>query len=86
MIHELKIWPRGFHAVKTGNSTAQFRKNDDRNFQVGDCLVLKEWDPGLTRYTGREVEVYITHITPAPDFGIPEGYAVLSVTRVRLGL
>ncbi len=84
-LHELKLWPEGFKAIITGNSTAQFRK-DDRGFQVGDRLMLKEFEPLHHKYTGREIEIYVTHITRGPDFSIPEGYAVLSVTRVRLGL
>ena len=43
MKHELKILPEYFKPVKDGIKNFEIRKND-RNFQVGDTLILKEWD------------------------------------------
>ena len=39
MIHNLKILPEHFTPVLDGLKLAELRKND-RNFQVGDILVL----------------------------------------------
>ena len=50
MIHELKILPQYFKEVISGSKTFEIRKND-RNFCIGDRLVLKEWENG--QYTGR---------------------------------
>lgn len=44
MEHELKIWPQFYARVKNGSKTFEVR-NNDRNFQMGDTVVLKEWDP-----------------------------------------
>lgn len=44
MIHELKIWPQYYSRVKDGSKTFEIREND-RGFQQGDEVVLKEWDP-----------------------------------------
>lgn len=38
--HELKILPKYFSEVYSGNKTFEVRKND-RNFKVGDMLILK---------------------------------------------
>ena len=40
--HELKTWPKFFAGLVSGNKTAEVRKND-RDFQPGDILVLREW-------------------------------------------
>ncbi len=44
MIHELKIWPQYYCRVADGSKTFEIRKND-RAFQSGDTVILKEWDP-----------------------------------------
>jgi len=44
MTHELKIWPQYFNRVLDGSKTFEVRKND-RGFQFGDSVILKEWDP-----------------------------------------
>lgn len=42
--HELKCRPEYFSRVMSGQKTFEVRKND-RNFQVGDFVTLKEYDP-----------------------------------------
>ncbi|MDC7951297.1 DUF3850 domain-containing protein [Methanomassiliicoccaceae archaeon COG_1] len=80
MIHQLKILPDFFDAVNNGVKTCEIRQEDDRRFSVGDLL---EWsqDQG---YTGRSCSAAVTHIIRHDDFpkGVPEGYAVLSLTVV----
>lgn len=44
MKHELKIWPQNYARVADGSMTFQVRDND-REFQQGDSVTLKEWDP-----------------------------------------
>jgi hypothetical protein len=81
--HELKTWPDPFLELKSGKKHHEFRK-DDRDFQAGDVLILREYTPppaaGLAGlYTGRMVARRITSITRGPDFGVPEGYAAMSL-------
>ncbi|WP_331384989.1 DUF3850 domain-containing protein [Bacillus badius] len=44
MKHELKIYPQYFKAVVSGKKSFEIRKND-RDFKVGDTLLLHEFDP-----------------------------------------
>jgi hypothetical protein len=79
MKHELKIWPQYFHHVATGAKTFEVRKND-RGFQNGDQVVLREWDPtehtehyaGSREtkpkgYTGKELSFKIGYVFPLDD-------------------
>lgn len=77
MKHDLKCWPKPFYRIFTGQKTAEFRKND-RDFQIGDFLNLKEWCPDKQGYTGRSTQRVISHIQEG--FNIPEGYVVMSLS------
>lgn len=50
-----KIWPAAFEAVRDGSKTFELRLNDFE-IQPGDTLVLEEFDPKESKYTGRRVE------------------------------
>ncbi len=81
-IIELKILPEYFEAVKSGKKTFELRKND-RDFCVGDILILREFDGSKT--TGRSVTVGITYILQNCGFGLADGYAILSIKPLRGG-
>jgi hypothetical protein len=89
MIHELKVWPAYFARLVDGTKTFEIRK-DDRGFQAGDELVLREWNPqaiwGATQnkwlgcYTDRELRMRVGFVAKGTLFGLPLGeYAVLSL-------
>jgi hypothetical protein len=78
--HELKTWPEHFAPVLCGEKKAELRK-DDRNFQVGDELILREYEPTKHAYTGRAVIAKITHILRGGEWLTP-GYAMLSGRRM----
>jgi len=61
--HELKIWPQYFKAVVSKKKRFEYRKND-RDFQVGDMLILKEYYPKKDTYSGKEIKVIVTYILP----------------------
>lgn len=46
--HKLKTLPAYFDAVERGDKTFELR-NNDRDFQAGDVLLLEEFDPTLIR-------------------------------------
>ena len=61
MKHILKTWPEYYQAVWTGEKTFEIRVND-RNYQVGDLLVLQEFDPRTKEYTGSVLRKRVTYL------------------------
>ncbi len=81
--HDLKVWPEYFAAIHVGSKPFEIRKND-RDYQVGDTLVLHEYAPGPDEYTGRVAERLVTYMLNGDD---PMGYAFgLRTGFVALGL
>lgn len=76
--HHLKTWPSYFAAVADGRKTFEARKAD-RDYRVGNTLVLKEWDPKTNQYSGREVRRTITYILTGPGFGVEAGHCILAL-------
>jgi hypothetical protein len=77
-VHELKTWPEFFESVINGQKRFEVRK-DDRNFQVGDTVVLREFNPVMECYSDRESRWLVGYILRGPQFGIEAGYAVLQL-------
>lgn len=76
--HELKILPKWFEDVQSGKKKFEIRKND-RNYRVGDFLILKEWNRGkfTNRYLIRQIEyIYQGDGT----YGLSEEYCVLGIS------
>lgn len=75
-VHELKTELEQYNAIVDGRKTAEFRRND-RDFEVGDKLVLRKWDDDCSMYVGPEFRATITHVLTR-GYGMPEGFAMLS--------
>jgi hypothetical protein len=76
-VHELKIWVEYFEPVAKGVKTFELRKAD-RDYQVGDILKLREWDPNIKDYTGQRVDMKVTYILDGSL--APEGmYRIMSI-------
>jgi Domain of unknown function (DUF3850) len=91
----LKTWPREFQAVFDGRKAFDVRPND-RGFEVGDQVVLREWVPEDLAindpvsgerlpqgYTGRVCTATITFILAGPKWGIDAEHCVLSLANVN---
>lgn len=63
--HSLKILPEFFEPVVDGRKTFEVRYND-RDFQVGDILNLREFNNG--EYTGASFDVEVTYILGNPKY------------------
>ena len=57
-----KLWKEYYDAVASGVKKAEFRLNDFE-VEVGDVLVLEEWDRETGDYTGRVIERTVTCVT-----------------------
>jgi hypothetical protein len=89
--HELKTDPDVFQKTWNNKKSFEIRK-DDRNFQEGDILFLRE-----TKYTGKQMKsgkalfytgfslkVRVDYKLPTGSYGLLEGWTVLSVTQIPL--
>lgn len=86
--HRLKILSIYFKDQISGRKTFEIRKHD-RNFKVGDQIILNEIDAGWgneCKPTGRICIVEITHILhsshDAPFEGLKVGYSILSTKLI----
>jgi len=81
--HELKCWQPFFNDIKSGLKTFEIRYND-RNYQVGDYLILNEYNPKTEIY-GDSIKCEITWILTDPNFVslLKEGYIVMSIKVVE---
>ncbi|MDK1020213.1 MAG: ASCH/PUA domain-containing protein [Candidatus Hydrogenedentes bacterium] len=79
MLHDLKIWPEHYDVVVDGRKRFELRR-DDRDFQVGDTLMLREWCLETETYTGRSVLVRVAFVLrEAEPFGLMEGFCAISI-------
>jgi hypothetical protein len=85
--HKVRSWNYLFEPMRKGLKTHDLRKND-RDFKVGDRLLLQEYDQTLAQYTGRELLMDITYITgrlavpcAVSTAVLHEDYVILAVVK-----
>lgn len=77
--HDLKVVPPLFDFVASGCKTFEVRR-DDRGFQSGDTLLLREWTGPGDEYTGRWMRRVITYVLrEGEQFGVMPGFVVLGM-------
>lgn len=76
--HELKTWPEFFSALVDMRKQFEVRR-DDREFHVGDTLLLREYNPVTETYTGKELARHVTYILRDPALGVRPGFVVMSL-------
>ena len=84
-VHELKTWPQPFAAVNARVKCWELRRND-REFEKGDLLYLREYNNTTDEYTGNHVLAEVLSVFH--DFDVPEGLAsgfvIMDIRLVRL--
>ena len=80
-IHELKTWPPHFAAIWSGVKTFEIRR-DDRGYEPGDVLHLREWSPESKSYSGRMLLARVTYLLRHPQF-LPEGYCAMAIRVIE---
>jgi hypothetical protein len=93
--HVLKTWPEFLERIVTGEKTFEVRL-DDRGYQAGDTLVLREYDPTRdhecvepgcpdNRWTGRMLHCRVGFVFKQ-GFGLDLGeYVVMSLLDIKDG-
>ena len=81
MVHELKILPHYFVEVKTNKKTFEVRKND-RNFQVGDELLLREYFGEKYGFSGEICHRKIIYIFFGGQYGIESDTVILGLSKI----
>ena len=61
--YELKSWPWFFDEMVAGRKKHDMRDKRERDYTVGDLILLREYDPRGLGYTGRTASMVITYIT-----------------------
>lgn len=83
--HVVKSWRQFFRAIVNGTKKHDLRDMADRNYKVGDTIILREYDQFEGRYTGMCQRVKITFITSEDtpcafsSAVLQRGYAILSL-------
>lgn len=80
--HKLKCAPEYFARLQSGQKTFEIRKND-RDYQVGDILVISEYDPSKGWPDHGSYETLRAEIVYMTSFEQKEGYVVLGIVLLN---
>ena len=70
-----KILPEYFRVVRARKKNFENRVDED-NVQVGDLVILEEWDGKV--YTGSAVVKRVKYVLRnTPEFGLMKGYCII---------
>ena len=84
MIHELKCWPRQFRATAAGEKMFEIRLEGDRHFEIGDEIILREFDPDTGHFfLGQYIHLKITWIERGPSWGLPKDMVVMGIKQIE---
>lgn len=82
MVHELKTYTEYFQRILTNEKPFEIRIND-RDYQKGDTLLLREYYPKENTYSGMEAQFIVGYILHGGQFGIKKGYCVMALIKIE---
>ncbi len=82
--HDLKTWLIPFAALWAGLKFYEIR-NNDRAYEVGDLLRLREYNHESEVYTGRYILAQVTYMTVGGTFGLSPDLCVMSIRELERG-
>lgn len=82
--HELKTIEPFFTDVWLGLKKFEVREND-RNYERGDYLLLRAFNPITEEYNGTRILCLVEYVLRAQDFimGLRPNYCVMSITVIN---
>lgn len=83
MLHAVKCHPENFKSIKDNSRPFTVRKLD-RPYQVGDEILIQEWDPVKKEYTRDQWMGTITAIV-SDAVGLRQGFGVLGLREKEAG-
>ena len=85
VIHDLKCWPQYFAPAKLGIKSFEVRRND-RDYKIGDILLLREWNPETQDYIGNKCFFLVTYCLYGDKnrtMGVDEGFVFMAVRVIE---
>jgi flagellar biosynthesis/type III secretory pathway chaperone len=77
MVHQLRILPQDYKSIKEGSKTFELREYD-RDFNIGDILVLKEYEE-TSGYTKREIIKEVSYLFKGGEKGLDKEFCILGL-------
>lgn len=79
--HDIKATPEHFNDLWEGRKTFEARLND-RDYKVGDKLLIREYLPKMDYYTSRYILAEVSHILYGGACGIEQGHCIMSLRNI----
>lgn len=81
-VHHIKTWTPFFKDVQAGIKPFEVRKND-RDYEVGDTLILEDFDPDVNRKTGAWTAQKVIYKLDDNRF-VKEGFVILGIEKIEV--
>jgi uncharacterized protein YjbK len=79
--HYIKIWQEYVSDITNRKKTFEIRFND-RDYQVGDILIMAEYNRFMKSFTGYIIQCEVKYIFNNTDFGLKEGFVAMSINVI----